>query len=192
MILYPVEYLPLANPAAELILQSFLANVSRIFNMKVEKFNFTATVGNATDPVARNWTLTSSALGVINSYHQYQVVAKPLVTAWAKLFDGRFPPVDVAWRNSWHAYNESVTTVAAHITAYERKAQAVSWFENNLLYSTNESCSESIMIMDIGTGGLPSFREQALNTNNPAAALLAVLPTGARITPAGVCPLFAW
>lgn len=191
-ILYPVEYLPLANPAAETILQIFLSNVTSIFNMTVEKFNFTATVQNASDPIASNFTITSAALGVIDSYHQWHVLAKPLITAWAALFSGRFPPIDPQWRKSWSTYNESANTPAVHARAYEHKAAAVNWFEQNLLYSTNESCSESILIYDIGTGGLPSFREQDLNTDNPAASFLAVLPPTARITGANICPLFAW
>ena len=51
-ILYPTDYLPLNNSAAEPILQDFITNMARIFNMTVQRINFTATVQNATDPAA--------------------------------------------------------------------------------------------------------------------------------------------
>ncbi|KAK0823370.1 hypothetical protein LTS02_018418, partial [Friedmanniomyces endolithicus] len=45
------------------------------------------------------------------------------------------------------------------------------------------------MLYDIGTGGLPSYREQNLN-NNPNASFLAEKPPGAAITGASICPLY--
>ncbi|GFF89469.1 amidase 1 [Aspergillus udagawae] len=46
-IVYPVEYLPLANPAAQAILDEFLHSLTRVFNMTTERTNFTATASNA-------------------------------------------------------------------------------------------------------------------------------------------------
>ena len=90
-ILYPVEYLPLNNSAAEVVLQHFISNMSSLFNMTVEKFNFTATVQSATDVRVNNLTqLSSGPLGVINAWTQWSVVAKPLITRWGELYDGRF------------------------------------------------------------------------------------------------------
>lgn len=45
------------------------------------------------------------------------------------------------------------------------------------------------MLYDIGTGGLPSFRERELN-ESPEASYLAVLPKGTSITGANICPIF--
>lgn len=45
------------------------------------------------------------------------------------------------------------------------------------------------MLYDIGTGGLPSYREEGLN-NNPNASFLAITPEGAAITGANICPLY--
>jgi len=190
-ILYPIDYLPLANPAAEAILQNFIVNLTRV-GMTVEKVNFTAAVLAPNDTITSNFATLSSAISVIDSYHQWQVLAKPLITAYKALFNGRFPPVDVAWR-SWHSYNESAftSTLAGHDLAVQNRAKAVEWFETDFLYSTNESCSESLFLYDIGTGGLPSFREQDLITNNSAAAFLAVTPPGAKLSQATICPLYA-
>jgi Asp-tRNA(Asn)/Glu-tRNA(Gln) amidotransferase A subunit family amidase len=157
-ILYPTDYLPLNNSAAEPILQAFIANMSRIFNMTVKEFNFTATVQNFSSPIARNLTTLNSATSVINNWTAWQVVGKPLITAWKTLFDGRFPPIDPARRPGWIAFNESVTNQTAYDAALVTKNIGVEWYERELQYSTPDSCSESIMLYDIGTGGLPSFR----------------------------------
>ena len=69
------------------------------------------------------------------------------------------------------------------------KNTAVEWYEKELQYSTPESCSESVMLYDIGTGGLPSYRERELN-DSPYASYLAVTPPTAKITGAGICPIF--
>jgi hypothetical protein len=188
-ILYPTDYLPLNNSAAEPILEAFIANMTRIFGMNVKKINFTATVQNWTDPVASNFTTLSASTGVINSWTAWTVVGKPLLTAWARLFDGRFPPIDPARRPGWRNFNESITNQVVYDAALVTKNRGVEWYEANLQYSTPESCSESVLLYDIGTGGLPSFREQSLN-DSPAASYLAVKPPGAAITGANICPIF--
>lgn len=188
-ILYLTDYLPLANPAAEAILQTFLSNMSQVFSMQIQKLNFTATIQAIPDPLLSNFTTLNAATSIINSRSQYELVGKPLINAWKALFDGRFPPIDSARRPGWVKFNETVSSQAAYDIGLKQKSTAVNWFEQNLLYSTNESCSESIMIYDIGTGGLPSFREMALN-NNTASSYLAVKPPGAAITGAGICPIY--
>ncbi|KAH7069464.1 amidase family protein [Paraphoma chrysanthemicola] len=188
-ILYPTDYLPLNNSAAEPILEAFIANMTRIFGMQVKRINFTATVQNWTDPVAKNLTTLNAATGVINTWTAWEVIGKPLLTAWANLFDGRFPPIDPARRPGWRNFNESVTNQAAYDAALVTKNRGVQAYESNLQYSTPDSCSESLLIYDIGTGGLPSFREQTLN-DSPGASYLAVRPAGAAITGANICPIF--
>ncbi|KAH7116710.1 amidase family protein [Dendryphion nanum] len=188
-ILYPTDYLPLNNSAAEPILQAFIGNMSRIFNMTVEEFNFTATVQNWTDPIASNFTRLSAATGVINTWSAWTVIGRPLVTTWKRLFDGRFPPIDPARRPGWSTFNESRTNQTTYDAALVTKNVGVEWYEQNLQFSTAESCSESIMLYDIGTGGLPSFRERELN-ESPEASYLAVIPKTARISGANICPIF--
>jgi hypothetical protein len=188
-LLYPTDYLPLNNSAAESILQSFVGDVARVFNMTVKKINFTATIQNATDPVASNFTLTNQATSIINTWTQWSVVAKPLITTWKNLFDGRFPPIDPARRPGWIAFNESETNQASYDAALATKNKAVMWYESEFQYSTPESCSESVMVYDIGTGGLPSFRERLLN-DSPDASYLAVRFDGTAVTGASVCPIF--
>ncbi|KAF2458735.1 amidase family protein [Lineolata rhizophorae] len=191
-ILYPTDYLPLNNTRdAEPILQAFIDSMAAIFDMTVTEFNFTAFVGNASDPVASNFTTMREATGVINRRTQWEEVAKPLIEEWGARYDGRFPPIDPARRPGWVALLEDETgySAADYADALVTKAQAVDWYETNLQFSTAESCSESVMLCDIGTGGLPSFRERELN-ESPDASYLAVTPEGAAVTCASICPIF--
>jgi hypothetical protein len=190
-ILYPTDYLPLNNSAAEVVLQAFIANLSSIFNMTLKNFNFTQTILDANETGALNFTQANSATSVINSYSQWSVIGRPLVTAWRSLFSGRFPPIDPARRPGWRKLEQNDTgfRAADYANALPVKKAAVDWYEANLQYSTPESCSESLMLYDIGPGGKPSFREQPLN-DSPAASYLAVLPKGALITGANICPIF--
>ena len=189
-ILYPVEYLPLNNSAAEVVLQEFISNMNSLFGMTVEKFNFTATVQNATDARVNNLTyLSSGPLGVINAWTQWEVVGKPLISRWGELFEGRFPPIDPARRPGWVKFNESLDNAVTYQSALQAKNVAVEWYEQNLQFNTADSCSESVMLYDIGPSGLPSFREQSLN-ESPAASYLAIKPPTAKITGANICPIY--
>ncbi|KAI1214284.1 amidase family protein [Annulohypoxylon truncatum] len=188
-ILYLTDYLPLKNPAAEEILQEFIRNMTAVFGMTVEDFNLTAVVGNTTDEVPK-YDALNNATQIIDTITQYQEVGKPLLATWSSLYDGRFPPIDPARRPYWKSYDESVYNDTLYNQSLATKRAAVDWFETNILYSTPESCSESIMLWDIGTGGLPSYREESLNSNPNTTAFLAVTPPTAGISGASLCPIY--
>ncbi|KAK6442585.1 hypothetical protein LTR95_001176 [Oleoguttula sp. CCFEE 5521] len=189
-ILYPTDYLPLNNSAAQVILQNFISNLTTVFGMTVKEFNFTATVQAAPDPAVNNLTyLSNGPLGVINAYTQWEAVGKPLITAWKSLFNGAFPPIDSARRPGWRRYNQTANTAAAYTAAQAAKKLAVDWYEENLQYSTPESCSESLMLFDIGTSGFPSYRELNLN-GFPNTSFLATTPKGAAVSVANICPIY--
>lgn len=190
-LLYPVDYLPLNNTAAQPILEAFISNMTTLFGMQVKEFNFTATVQNASDPVVANLTARNDdVLNIIDYHPQWEQIARPLISAWAEEFDGRFPPIDKAYRDPWSTWNTtSGSTLVEYEEAVKRKRQAVDWYEENLQSSTADSCSESIMLYDIGTGGLPSYREEGLNDFDDA-SFLAVTPAGTVTGGANLCPLF--
>lgn len=187
-ILY-TEYLPLQNPAAEVVLQAFIRNLTAVFGMTVETFNMTATVANTSADIPKYKDL-NNATSILNTMTQWQEVAQPLIETWAELYDGRFPPIDPARRSGWTAYNHTYYTQELYTEALETKRSGVDWFESEILYATPESCSESIMLWDIGTGGLPSYREQTMNNNPNDTSFLAVTPAGAGISGASLCPIY--
>ncbi|GIJ83123.1 hypothetical protein Asppvi_001642 [Aspergillus pseudoviridinutans] len=194
-ILYLVEYLPLANPAAQALLDEFLQGMTRVFNMTIERTNFTATASNASifpdvhgDPLV-NWNLLYDAGATLQLWTQSTKVYGPLISIWAARNEGRFPPVDAQWREAWTGYDVSHITQAVYEQAMRTKAAAVNWFQDEVLYQTSDSCSEAVMICDGGTGGLPSFREQDLN-NSPNASFMNVFPEHADVSCSGICTLF--
>jgi hypothetical protein len=99
------------------------------------------------------------------------IIGQPLVRTWRALFANRFPPIDSARRSTFRELEQNDTGYRASDYANVLPGQkaAVDWYETNLQYSTSESCSESLMLYDIGSGGKPSFREQSLN-QSPAAS----------------------
>ncbi|QDS77168.1 hypothetical protein FKW77_001756 [Venturia effusa] len=190
-ILYLTDYLPLNNSAAEAILQHFIGNLTTVFNMTLQKIDFTQAIVKANASGALNFDQAYDATSIINTHTQWTVIGKPLVTKWRSLFDNRFPPIDYARRIDFRnlEINDIGYRDTDYATALSSKREAVDWYEANFQYSTNDSCSESVMLYDIGTGGKPSFREPYLN-NSPAATYLAVLPAGALISGANICPIF--
>ncbi|KAF9894121.1 hypothetical protein FE257_009094 [Aspergillus nanangensis] len=190
-ILYPDEYFPLANPAAQDIVDKFIDQMSGVFNMTVQRFNFTATVGNAAiyPNTTSVWDELFNATSTLTYWSQHVGVSEPLVTKWKAQHEGRFPPVDPEWRAEWTHFDVSRITQAAYDVALRSKAMAVNWFETHMLYETPQSCSESVFLCDIGTGGLPSFRERELN-NSPNATFLGMVPSGAVLSCGIICPLF--
>jgi hypothetical protein len=194
-ILYPVEYLPTANPAAQAILDEFLHGMTRVFNMTIDRTNFTATASDASifpkiqGDAFVNWNLLYDAGATLQLWTQSTKVYAPLISTWAARNEGRFPPVDGQWREAWTRYDVRHITQAAYEQVLRTKAAAVNWFQDEVLYETSDSCSEAVMICDGGTGGLPSFRERDLN-NSPNASFMNVFPEHADVSCSGICTLF--
>lgn len=190
-LLYPTDYLPLNNTAAQPILDAFISNLTSLFGMQIQRFNFTATVQNASDPIVANLTARNDdVLSIIDYHPQWEEIGQPLISAWAEEFDGRFPPIDKAYRDPWSTWNTTTgSTLEEYAQAVDRKRRSVDWYEENLQFSTPDACSGSVMLYDIGTGGLPSYREEGLNYYDNA-SFLAVTPKGTVTAGANLCPLF--
>ncbi|KAE8154100.1 amidase family protein [Aspergillus avenaceus] len=190
-ILYPDEYFPLLNPAAQAILDSTLTKMTKTFNMTIKHTNFSATVMNSNiySDTKDNWERIMMSSATLIVWTNYVAVAEPLISTWAKQNDGRFPPVDPQWRSEWVQFNGSVTNQSAYNEALRNKRISVDWFEENILTETANSCSESVMICDVGTQGLSSYREKALN-EGPNATFLGYLPAGAATSCGAICAVF--
>jgi hypothetical protein len=191
-ILYPTDYLPLSNSDAQELLDSFVGNMSSFFGMRVKHFDFTSTVQNSSVSTQAVSNLTDLAiqLGTVNTLPAWEIVGSRLVATWAARNGGRFPPIEAEFRAGWANYDETINTMPAYNASLNAKRNAVDWYEKNLQYSINGSCSESVMIYDIGTGGLPSYRQKDLNVG-PNATLLPVLSPRAVLPASGICTIFA-
>ncbi|KAF5020221.1 hypothetical protein F66182_7786 [Fusarium sp. NRRL 66182] len=159
-ILYPADHLPLQNPAAEAVLQEFLGGLTDATGVTVDRINLTQTIEDVLDrPLAD----MLSDLSILWTHDLLRETAEPLIANYA----AGFPPIDEPYRSFFR--NGAVDDASYKAAMGNRTRDAALWHEN-ALFSTNVSCSESILIYDIGTGGLPSFRERDLN-DSPGAAL---------------------
>merc|ERR1711939_649464 len=164
-VLYPVDYLPMASPAAEEVLQELLGKLNATFGTETVQFNFSQTTLEADNAIS-NITQVGSIIGA-GALDQWVDYGRDVVANYRAENDGRFPPLNPSTRRSWMSEYEADTqeaTVEERAAADAVQASLGQWFGEELLGLSPESCSESIMIYDIGTRGLPSYREQTLNT----------------------------
>ncbi|PYH49662.1 amidase family protein [Aspergillus saccharolyticus JOP 1030-1] len=190
-ILYPDEYFPMSNPAAQDLLDSALSKMTTLFNMTITHFNLSATITDASifPDTNDNWDRLANDSIVINTWPQYHDVAQPLISAWADQHEGRFPPVDPPVRSLWPNLDFSVTNAENYDAAVQSRAVSIEWFEREVLLFDEAACSEALLVCDAGTGGLPSFRESKLN-EGPNASFLYSYPEGAMIPCVAICALF--
>ena len=139
-------------------------------------------------PVTVNISTWNNATSLLNTYTQWVEVARPLIDAWSSLYDGRFPPIDPARRPGWVARLRDNTTSGEYDAALATKRTFSEWFNTEFLgqgfesiegpeTTTAEECGESALwIYDIGTGGLPSYRERGLIEGNEFATYLNYTP----------------
>lgn len=202
---YTPDYLPPRNPAADALVQEFYKNLTTLLGMTQKTVNLTSLILEAQSPTPANMSLAtnttilqpsplvnistwSNATSLLNTYTQWNEVASPLISTWSSLYSGRFPPIDPARRPGWVARTSENTTSAQYSAAQATKRAFSEWFNTAFLgqgfespsqpnATTPEECAASaIWIYDVGTGGLPSYRERELIQNNPFATYLNYTP----------------
>ncbi|KAK1637807.1 amidase [Colletotrichum phormii] len=154
-ILYPVDHLPLQNPAAETIFQKFLSDASAALGATVEKVNLTETIEDVT---GRPILQLLGDLLVLWTHDLITETAQPLLAQYAPAFS----PLDEPYRGAFHSLTVDDNVYKAAMT--NRTRDAALWHEK-ALFSTDTSCSEAIFVYDVGTGGIPTFRSQDLNSD---------------------------
>ena len=182
-LLYPLDYFPLASLAAQAIFEDFINTLEKTFGMARTPINLSATLRASTShPDITNATALQLASNRLAEYISYKKVGQPLADAWTHAHPGRgYPPLDP---NPRAAFQRSTSlTETDYQAAVAIKNEFRELFLGEIMRPDEEACSESIMILDSGTGGLPSYREQALNSL-PGAAFLTV--TG--VAGSGVLP----
>ncbi|KAK7425916.1 hypothetical protein QQZ08_007630 [Neonectria magnoliae] len=70
------------------------------------------------------------------------------------------PALDMPFRKTFRNFT---LDDAQYERALQNRSRDAELWHRDVIFPTNGSCSESIIIYDIGTGGLPSFREKELN-----------------------------
>ncbi|KAF5657749.1 indole-3-acetamide hydrolase [Fusarium heterosporum] len=158
-LLYPIDHLPMQNPAAEAILQKFLDDVKDAIGVTVDKVNLTQTIEETLDRPLRDML---DDLLVLWTHDLITETAEPLISSYSP----GFPAIDEPYRSFFH---DAVADDGSYKSAMANRTRDAALWHKQVLFSTNSSCSESILIYDIGTGGLPSFREKDLN-DSPGAA----------------------
>ncbi|SCV25179.1 related to amidase family protein [Fusarium fujikuroi] len=158
-LLYPVDHLPMQNPAAEAILQKFLDDVADAVGVTVDKINLTQTIEETLDRPLQGML---DDLTVLWTHDLITETAEPLISNYSP----GFPPIDEPYRSF---FRNAVADDSSYKSAMANRTRDTALWHKQVLFSTNSSCSESILLYDIGTGGLPSFREKDLN-DSPGAA----------------------
>lgn len=180
-LLYPVDYFPLQNPAAQEVYESFMDILEEEFGIIRTPINITATIRESVEnPSITNLTAFQLSSNRLAEYISYQKVGLPLTEAWNDMFPGAgSPPLDPNPRN---AFARSVNlTDDDYQVAVDIKEEFQDFFLSKVLRPDPESCSESLMILDMGTGGFPSYREQSLNSL-PGATSLTITQPGSGLT----------
>ncbi|KAK5076662.1 hypothetical protein LTR51_002345 [Lithohypha guttulata] len=190
-IYYDPDYLPVRNPAANQLVQQFYANLSTAMGIDTVTTNLTRTLMDSPIRAVHNTTYRNNASTLLNTRTQWVEVAEPLLTAWAERYDGRFPPIDPARRPGWVARTPANFTQAQYDNALAIKRNFSEWMNHDFLGNGNPtmgSCSDSsLWIYDIGTGGLPSYREQTLLGNPAVTARLNYTPPGVLTSGVNFC-----
>ncbi|EXL91261.1 hypothetical protein FOIG_15541 [Fusarium odoratissimum NRRL 54006] len=154
-LLYPVDHLPMQNPAAEAILQKFLDDVTDAVGITVDKINLTQTIEKTVDRPLQGML---DDLTVLWTHNLITERAEPLTSN---------PSINELYRSF---FRNAFTDDSSYKSAMENRTRDAALWHKQVLFSTNSSCSEFILLYDIGTSGLPSFREEGLNDSSGAAS----------------------
>lgn len=103
-------------------------------------------------------------------FNSTKVIGEPLLAKWEAAHpDAGFPPFDLETRNAYPSPDKISQQDYDDVIA--RKAEFKAFSEEHILRPSEETCSESLLVLDSGAGGLPSYREEFLN-HHPGAGFL--------------------
>lgn len=158
-LLYPVEHFPVNNPAAQALFDSFADALKKHLKISKVPVNFTKELlpylpnGNFTE-----FQLSSNKL---IEYYSWTHVGKPLIDRHQQLF-GEDPIFDPRAREVFkHAKH---LTQSDYEEAVALRRQFSKDITQDLIKADRKSCSESLLMYDTGTGGLPSYRVEDFNS----------------------------
>lgn len=185
-ILYAEDFLPMKTPEAQAILDAFLESLTTSFDMTMENFSLAQTLKTMDQPGSNNLTSFVSTLATLFTYDQQTHVAIPFLEEYARKFNGAFPPFDKQHRSYFHNKSAYLTS-EEHAQALRARRMAFDMWDTTVLHGNGSTCSEGMIVYDIGFMGLPSFREYGLNEDEGASFL--TVP-GSEKAGGNICPFF--
>lgn len=169
-LLYPVDYLPLKNPKAQKVFDSFISTLEKELDMKTEKINVTAILQKSDNPYINTVAMTESLFSTAVRWDSWQDIGKDLIARWNATYpDVGFPPFDLETRNGY--INHGTVNQSAYDEVIRHKEEFATFAKKEILHPSEKTCSDSIMILESGASGLPSYREEFLNHEEGAGFL---------------------
>ncbi|RSL90959.1 hypothetical protein BHE90_001933 [Fusarium euwallaceae] len=169
-LLYPVDYLPLKNAKAQEVFDSFISTLEKELGMKTEKINVTAILQKSDNPYINTVAMTESLFSTSLIWDSWRDLGKDLVARWNATYpNAGFPPFDLETRNGY--INHGTVNQSAYDEVIKHKKEFATFATKEILRPSKKTCSESIMILESGAGGLPSYREEFLNHEEGAGFL---------------------
>ncbi|KAL0581476.1 hypothetical protein V5O48_000517 [Marasmius crinis-equi] len=170
-LLYPIDHFPAQSPDAQLVYDSFINVLTTGLNITKHPINLT----HELSPLFPNQQFSAfqSLSNRLSEYHSWNQVGKPL-TEWYYRQLGRAPALDPmpeimfvkGKQYSENDYNEAV--------AYKRSFTDA--LRDVLFQPDADSCSDSVLVYDAGTGGRPSYRVEDFNALEGATDVTLVKP----------------
>ncbi|KAJ8519667.1 hypothetical protein ONZ45_g3383 [Pleurotus djamor] len=159
-VLYPVDHFPASNPLAQTLYDNFV-------DMLVKRLGFSKKSINLTSellPTLPNRSFTELQLhsNVLAEYHSYTSMAYPLIERYRAKYGQRvYPTLDTIPTIIFdRAQDYTGEQYEASLKAKEEFSREIS---KRIIKPDSSSCSESILIYDIGFGGVPSYRFKEYN-----------------------------
>ncbi|KAF8885757.1 amidase signature domain-containing protein [Infundibulicybe gibba] len=158
-ILYPVDHFPVANPAAQTLYDSFVEALELYMNMTKVSMNLTDTLlPQLPNQSFSEFQLASNKLA---DYQSWESVGKPLSEMYEKM-TGWEPTFDPIPQKMFARARDLTEGDFADAVDFKRKFTA--FISNEFLKADRKSCSESLFMYDIGSGGKPSYRVEEFNS----------------------------
>ncbi|KAL0950298.1 hypothetical protein HGRIS_010276 [Hohenbuehelia grisea] len=159
-LIYPTDHFPVTYPSAQRVIDEFIMRASAQFGMTVVPTDMTASL----IPIFPNSNFTQFQVlsNILAEYYSYTEVALPLVRAYQAIHGvDSLPPLDTIPQRIFARAKHF--TAEDYATAVQSQREFTAAVSTHVLRPDPISCSESIMVYDIGFGGVPSYRLQSLN-----------------------------
>ena len=173
-LLYPIDHFPTKSAAAQEIIDNFVESLHLRLNITPVQVNFTEML----TPFFPNGSFAEFQLSSnkLAEYRSWNTVGKPIVDEFDSRF-GREPQFDPVPQKMFERAKSITEKDFADAVALKRAFRdSVS---RHIFQDDEASCSNSMLIYDAATGGLPSYRYEEFNHISGATPFLLTAPLSA-------------